>query len=234
MSTPARLALEQLRKSFGPVTAVDGLELTLAPGEFVSLLGPSGCGKSTTLAMIAGFLAPDAGTIRIDGRDLSRLPPQARGVGLVFQDYALFSRLSVRANLAFGLKAQRVPRPERERRLARIVERLELGGLLDRPAARLNMSEMQRVALGRALVTEPRLLLLDEPMSNLDAHLRQQLRTELKQIQATLDQTVLYVTHDQLEAMTTVRSTASSPSSSAIRRSTSFPVPQCAMRTTCG
>jgi ABC-type sugar transport system ATPase subunit len=201
VSAPPRLALEQLRKSFGPVTAVDGLEFALSPGEFVSLLGPSGCGKSTTLAMIAGFLAPDAGTIRIDGRDLGRLPPQARGVGLVFQDYALFSRLSVRANLAFGLKAQRVPRLERECRLARIVERLELGGLLDRPAARLNMSEMQRVALGRALITEPRLLLLDEPMSNLDAHLRQQLRTELKQIQAALDQTVLYVTHDQLEAM---------------------------------
>jgi spermidine/putrescine transport system ATP-binding protein len=151
--------------------------------------------------MIAGFLAPDSGTIRIDGRDLGRLPPQARGVGLVFQDYALFSRLSVRANLAFGLKAQGVRPQERERRLARIVQRLELGGLLDRPAARLNMSEMQRVALGRALVTEPRLLLLDEPMSNLDAHLRQQLRAELKQIQAALDQTVLYVTHDQLEAM---------------------------------
>jgi ABC-type sugar transport system ATPase subunit len=201
VSGPPRLALEHLRKSFGPVTAVDGLELALTPGEFVSLLGPSGCGKSTTLAMIAGFLAPDSGTIRIDGRDLRQVPPQARGVGLVFQDYALFSRLSVRANLAFGLKAQGVPPQERERRLVRIVERLELGGLLDRPAARLNMSEMQRVALGRALVTEPRLLLLDEPMSNLDAHLRQQLRTELKQIQAALDQTVLYVTHDQLEAM---------------------------------
>jgi ABC-type sugar transport system ATPase subunit len=174
----AKLELQDLAKRFDEVEAVRGLSLSLAGGEFLSLLGPSGCGKSTTLAMIAGFLDPDGGDISIDGRSILDLAPQRRRIGLVFQDYAIFSRLSVRANLAFGLEA-----------------------LLDQRGANLNMSEMQAVALARVLITEPELLLLDEPMSNLDAADRADLRGELKQLQKRLDQTVLYVTHDQVEAM---------------------------------
>ena len=152
--------------------------------------------------MIAGFLEPGRRpTSWSTARDVGELPPQRRGLGLVFQDYALFTSLSVRANLAFGLEARGVPRAERRRRLEELARRLDLGGLLGRAARSLNMSEMQRVAVGRALITRPALLLLDEPMSNLDAHLRQRLRTELKQIQTELGQTVLYVTHDQAEAM---------------------------------
>ncbi|MEO1105979.1 MAG: ABC transporter ATP-binding protein, partial [Pseudomonadota bacterium] len=197
----ARLALDGVAKSFGETLAVRDMSLSLAPGEFVSLLGPSGCGKSTTLAMVAGFETPTRGTILIDGKDVSRRPPGKRAIGLVFQDYAVFSRLSVRGNLLFGLEAQGVGRAERKRRFEAIVERLDLGHLLNRRGANLNMSEMQRVALARVLVTEPLLLLLDEPMSNLDAAIRERLRTELKALQQDLGQTVLYVTHDQVEAM---------------------------------
>ncbi|MEM8852815.1 MAG: ABC transporter ATP-binding protein [Pseudomonadota bacterium] len=197
----ARLALDGVAKSFGDTLAVRDMSLSLAPGEFVSLLGPSGCGKSTTLAMIAGFETPTKGAILIDGKDVARRPPGKRAIGLVFQDYAVFSRLSVRSNLLFGLEAQGVGRAERKRRLEAIVERLDLGHLLTRRGANLNMSEMQRVALARVLVTEPLLLLLDEPMSNLDAAIRERLRTELKALQQDLGQTVLYVTHDQVEAM---------------------------------
>jgi multiple sugar transport system ATP-binding protein len=180
---------------------VKRLDLALAPGEFLSLLGPSGCGKSTTLAMIAGFIRPDTGRIVVDGKVVNDVPPQRRRIGLVFQDYAVFTRLSVRGNLLFGLEAQRVPRAERTARLARIAERLGLSALLDRRGASLNMSEMQRVALARVLVTDPELLLLDEPMSNLDAAVRASLRGELKRIQKDLRQSILYVTHDQAEAM---------------------------------
>lgn len=196
-----RLELRQVSKRFDEVEAVKAMDLGLEAGEFLSLLGPSGCGKSTTLSMISGFLAPDEGDILVDGTSVKRLPPQKRRIGLVFQDYAVFSRLTVRANLAFGLEAQRVPRGERQRRIDAIAEKLELGPLMRRRGASLNMSEMQRVALARVLVTEPELLLLDEPMSNLDASLRASLRGELKQIQKDLGQSVLYVTHDQVEAM---------------------------------
>ena len=197
----AKLELRNLTKSFDQVEAVRGLSLSLAGGEFLSLLGPSGCGKSTTLAMIAGFLSPDSGDIAIDGRSVLQVPPQRRRIGLVFQDYAIFTRLSVRANLAFGLEAQGVGRRERKERVEGISRQLHLGHLLERSGGALNMSEMQAVALARVLVTEPELLLLDEPMSNLDAADRADLRGELKQLQKRLDQTVLYVTHDQVEAM---------------------------------
>jgi multiple sugar transport system ATP-binding protein len=197
----APLQLVNLCKRFGAATAVERLDLALRPGEFLSLLGPSGCGKSTTLSMIAGFVEPDEGGILINGKLVNAVPPHRRRIGLVFQDYAVFSRLSVRENLAFGLEAQHVPRAERLTRIDRMAKRLDLVSLIDRRTAGLNMSEMQRVALARVLVTNPQLLLLDEPMSNLDAAVRSSLRGELKQIQKELGQSVLYVTHDQVEAM---------------------------------
>lgn len=196
-----RLELAKLTKRFGDSEVVRGLNLALGAGEFLSLLGPSGCGKSTTLAMIAGFENPTSGTVAVDGIDVTKITPAKRRMGLVFQDYAVFSRLTVRANLAFGLEVNRVSRQERKRRVDEIAVKLQLQDILSRRGQSLNMSEMQRVALARALVTEPRLLLLDEPMSNLDAALRASLRGELKLIQKELLQTVLYVTHDQIEAM---------------------------------
>jgi multiple sugar transport system ATP-binding protein len=196
-----KLELRDVVKRFDGVVAVKGTSLALRTGEFLSLLGPSGCGKSTTLALIAGFLVPDAGEILVDGRSVNRVPPQKRRIGLVFQDYAIFTRLTVRRNLAFGLEAAHVPRGERIRMIAAMARQLGLEDLLERRGAQLNMSEMQRVALARVIITRPQLLLLDEPMSNLDAALRTSLRTELKQIQRELGQTVLYVTHDQVEAM---------------------------------
>jgi ABC-type sugar transport system ATPase subunit len=196
-----RLELRRLTKRFGQTLAVKDLDLAVRPSEFLSLLGPSGCGKSTTLAMITGLVEPDSGEVCIDGRVVNALPPQKRGLGLVFQDYAVFSRLSVRQNLNFGLDAQGVGRRERDARTAAMAERLGLERLLDSSGSALNMSEMQRVAIARVLVTNPRILLLDEPMSNLDASVRASLRTELKHIQHELRQTVLYVTHDQSEAM---------------------------------
>jgi multiple sugar transport system ATP-binding protein len=196
-----RLELRNLQKSFDAVRAVRDLSMALERGEFVSLLGPSGCGKSTTLAMIAGFETPTAGDILVDGVVVTRLAPQRRRIGLVFQDYAVFSRMTVRGNLAFGLAARGVGRARRRPLVEGMAAKLGLTDILDRGGDRLNMSEMQRVALGRVLLTEPELVLLDEPMSNLDAALRATLRGELKQIQRELGQTVLYVTHDQLEAM---------------------------------
>jgi multiple sugar transport system ATP-binding protein len=196
-----RLELRNLVKSYAGIEAVRGIDVSLVPGEFLSLLGPSGCGKSTTLTMIAGFERPTDGRILIDGVDVADVPAGRRQVGLVFQDYAVFSQLTVRDNLAFGLEAQHVPRAERLRRMDDIIRKLELEPILKVHGGTLNMSEMQRLALARVLVTEPRLLLLDEPMSNLDASLRTALRGELKLIQRRLGQTVLYVTHDQLEAM---------------------------------
>lgn len=199
--TEPRLKLTGVKKRFGATEAVRDVSLSIAPGEFVSLLGPSGCGKSTTLAMVAGFLEPDAGTITVEGKAVNGVPPERRRIGLVFQDYAVFGRLTVRDNLLFGLEAQQVARAERMPRVQRMADLLDLTKLLERRGGSLNMSEMQRVALGRALVTEPGLLLLDEPMSNLDAALRASLRNELRRIQRRLRQSVLYVTHDQVEAM---------------------------------
>lgn len=198
----AKLELSGLVKRFGSATAVAGIDLSLAKGEFLSLLGPSGCGKSTTLSLVAGFLEPDEGSIRIDGEPVRGLPPQRRRIGLVFQDYAVFTRLTVSENLAFGLRARGLGSAERRREVAAMAERLGLTALLRARGSSLNMSEMQRVALARVLITRPALLLLDEPMSNLDASIRATLRAELKKIQQELEQTVLYVTHDQVEAMT--------------------------------
>ncbi len=196
-----KLEIRDLRKVFDGAEAVKGSNLTLKRGEFLSLLGPSGCGKSTTLALIAGFLEPTSGEVLIDGNPITHIPVQKRRIGLVFQDYAIFTKLSVKQNLLFGLEAQKVRRVEREKSVAEFAEKLGLNGLMNNRGSDLNMSEMQRVALARVLVTKPELLLLDEPMSNLDAALRASLRGELKQIQKDLEQTVLYVTHDQIEAM---------------------------------
>ena len=196
-----RLDIRGLTKRYDGVEAVSSLDLRIAAGEFVSLLGASGCGKSTTLMLVAGFEQPTEGSIHIDGRLVNDVPPGRRRLGIVFQDYAVFGRLTVAANLGFGLEAQGVPRAERERRIAEIARKLELEGLLGRRGASLNMSEMQRLAVARVLVTEPQLLLLDEPMSNLDASSRLSLRGEFKRIQKELNQTILFVTHDQVEAM---------------------------------
>lgn len=196
-----KLELRGIRKRFDQRDAVRNLSLTLGRGEFLSLLGPSGCGKSTTLAMVAGFVRPDEGDIIVDGRRVNDLPPQRRRIGLVFQDYAVFTSLSVRANLAFGLEVKGLRASERRRAVEALARQLDLTDLLDRRGGSLNMSEMQRVALARTLATEPELLLLDEPMSNLDAEIRGRLRGELRQIQKSLAQTVLYVTHDQAEAL---------------------------------
>lgn len=197
----ARLELHDLTKDFEGIRAVRDLSISLQAGEFLSLLGPSGCGKSTTLAMIAGFQEPTSGQIAVDGQVINSIAPQHRRIGLVFQDYAVFTRLKVRENLSFGLEVKKVPRAERRRLVEDMAEKLGLSEVLERHGARLNMSEMQRVALGRVLIVRPQLLLLDEPMSNLDASIRAALRTELKQIQQELEQSVLYVTHDQVEAM---------------------------------
>jgi len=196
-----KLELRNLRKEFDGVEAVRSSDLILRRGEFLSLLGPSGCGKSTTLSMVAGFLEPTSGDIFIDGKSIIHIPAQKRRIGLVFQDYAIFTKLSVRQNLSFGLEAQKIPRKQRDETIDEFSEKLDLKGLMTARGSDLNMSEMQRVALARVLVTKPELLLLDEPMSNLDASLRASLRGELKHIQKDLNQTVLYVTHDQVEAM---------------------------------
>lgn len=199
--TATKLELRSISKRFAGRDAVRGLSLTLGRGEFLSLLGPSGCGKSTTLGMIAGFIRPDAGAILIDGVRVNDLSPQRRRIGLVLQDYAVFTKLTVRANLAFGLEVKGLRRREQRAAVDRLARQFDLVELLDRRGGNLNMSEMQRVALARTLATDPELLLLDEPMSNLDADVRAHLRGELRQLQKALGQTVLYVTHDQAEAL---------------------------------
>jgi multiple sugar transport system ATP-binding protein len=199
--TAPKLELKEISKRFAERDAVRDLSLTLDRGEFLSLLGPSGCGKSTTLGMIAGFIRPDAGGILIDGARVNELSPQRRRIGLVLQDYAVFTRLTVRANLAFGLRVKGLKRSERRSAVDGLAGLFNLVDLLDRRGGSLNMSEMQRVALARTLGTQPELLLLDEPMSNLDAEIRAHLRGELRQLQKSLGQTVLYVTHDQAEAL---------------------------------
>lgn len=197
----SKLTLSKISKHFSGRDAVRDLSLTLDRGEFLSLLGPSGCGKSTTLGMIAGFIAPDAGDILIDGNRVNDLSPQQRRIGLVLQDYAVFTSLTVRANLSFELEVKGLKRGKRRQAVAELARQFGLSDLLDRRGGSLNMSEMQRVALARTLATEPELLLLDEPMSNLDAETRARLRGELRQLQKSLAQTVLYVTHDQAEAL---------------------------------
>jgi multiple sugar transport system ATP-binding protein len=197
----AAIELSHLTKCFGAVAAVDDLSLQIKDKEFVALLGPSGCGKSTTMNLIAGIEPPTSGTIRFDEVDMRRFEPGRRGVGFVFQNYAIFTHMTVRQNLVFGLKMAGVHAHEARRRVDEIAELVHLTGHLNRSAGKLNVNEMQRLAIGRAAVVRPRIFLLDEPLSNLNAAFRARMRTELKLLQQELQQTMIYVTHDQLEAM---------------------------------
>ncbi|HXH05544.1 MAG TPA: ABC transporter ATP-binding protein, partial [Vicinamibacterales bacterium] len=197
----AEIRLVSVSKAWGAVRAVDDVSLTAAPGRLLVLLGPSGCGKSTTLRLIAGLETVTAGRVWIGGVDVTDRPPAARGVSMVFQSYALFPHLTVRENIVFGLKVRRVPPPERAARLARAAELLGIGALLERRPAQLSGGQQQRVALARAIVAEKPVCLMDEPLSNLDAQLRQEMRREIRALQQTLGITMVYVTHDQTEAM---------------------------------
>jgi multiple sugar transport system ATP-binding protein len=198
----AKAALDRVWKLFGDTQVVKDLSLEAADGEFLVLVGASGCGKSTTLRMLAGLETPTYGQIRIDTEDVTLVPPGARDVAMVFQSYALYPHLSVRKNLTFGPKARREPGDEINRRVEAVAATLGLDGLLSRTPAELSGGQRQRVALGRLMIRRPRLSLLDEPLSNLDAALRVQMRAELVRLQKELNVTTVYVTHDQVEAMT--------------------------------
>jgi multiple sugar transport system ATP-binding protein len=196
------IRLENLRKEFNGLVAVEGLDLEVSEGEFICFLGPSGCGKTTTLRMIAGLEVPTSGEVYLRGRRITHLSPQQRNVGFVFQNYALFWHMTVYDNLAFGLRVRQTPPQEVGRRLKEIAADLELSDLMDVKAARLDLSAMQRVALARTLVTDPEVLLLDEPLNNFRPGLREVMRGELKRWQMQLGRTMVYVTHDQEEALT--------------------------------
>jgi multiple sugar transport system ATP-binding protein len=200
----ADVTLRHVNKRFGTTEAVSDLSLAIEDGEFIVLLGPSGAGKTTTLRLVAGLERPDAGAILIDGRDVTQTPPGSRDMAFVFQQYSLYPHLSVYDNLAFPLRSpvHRVPEPQIRKRVEQTAELLHIAGKLGNRATRLSGGEMQRVAIGRALVRDPAIYLMDEPLSSLDAKLRAELRLELKRIQLELGATILYVTHDQVEAMT--------------------------------
>jgi multiple sugar transport system ATP-binding protein len=199
----AEIVLNNVSKVFaGGVTAVDGVSLTIGSGEFLVLVGPSGCGKSTLLRMIAGLEDVSAGTIAIGDREVTDLPPRARDVAMVFQSYALYPHMTVRQNLGYGLKVRKTPKHEIAERVARAAQLLGLDQLLDRRPAALSGGQRQRVAMGRAIVREPKAFLMDEPLSNLDAKLRVSMRAQLSALHARLATTTIYVTHDQIEAMT--------------------------------
>jgi putative spermidine/putrescine transport system ATP-binding protein len=198
---PPALSLRRLSKAYGAVTAVDRISLDVAPGEFLALLGPSGCGKSTVLRLVAGLVEPDGGQVLLAGDDVTRVPVHRRNVGLVFQSYALFPHMTVFDNVAFGPRRRKAPEAEVRPRVERVLDLVRLGGLERRHPRELSGGQQQRVALARALVTEPRVLLLDEPLSNLDALLRDEMRVELKRLQERLGTTMIFVTHDQAEAL---------------------------------
>ena len=196
------IELVNISKSFGKTTVVDGIDLSIADGEFIVLVGPSGCGKTTTLRMIAGLERPTAGDILIDGTSVVSLPPQKRDLAMVFQNYALYSHYTVAKNLAYPLKSQGVPKAEIASKVQATAEMLGLSHVLDRRPGQLSGGQRQRVALGRAIIREPLAFLMDEPLSNLDAALRVDMRKEIIQLSDRLSSTVVYVTHDQVEAMT--------------------------------
>jgi len=200
---PVAVAIENVALHFGATQVLRDINLKVEPGEFFALLGPSGSGKSTLLRLIAGFNRNQAGRVLIDGRDVSAVPPWQRNVGMVFQNYALWPHMTVAQNIAFGLEERRLPTADIKRRVAAVVDLVELTGLEQRHPGQLSGGQQQRVAIARTLAIEPQLLLLDEPLSNLDAKLRLQTRQELKKLQRRLNITTLFVTHDQEEALTT-------------------------------
>ncbi|MCI1589902.1 ABC transporter ATP-binding protein [Heyndrickxia oleronia] len=197
----ASINLENVQKTFGKVIAVDQLNLQIREGEFFTFLGPSGCGKTTTLRMIAGFYYPTKGIVRFGEKDMTRVPPEKRNTGMVFQNYALFPHMTVFENVAFGLKVRKIPSTEIKNRVHNVLEKVRLDTFSNRQVSQLSGGQQQRVALARALVIEPEILLLDEPLSNLDAKLRDEMRTEILRLQRDYHITTIYVTHDQAEAL---------------------------------
>ena len=197
-----RIAVQNITKRFGAMAAANDVTLTVEEGELFTLLGPSGCGKTTLLRLIAGFYAPDAGEIRFDDRRINEVPPHERGIGMVFQNYALWPHMTVAENVGYGLKLRKVASSELGERVRTVLEKVKLGGLDKRFPGQLSGGQQQRVALARALVLNPEILLLDEPLSNLDAKIRVQVRAEIRKLQKELGITTIYVTHDQEEALT--------------------------------
>ncbi|MEG3630704.1 ABC transporter ATP-binding protein [Streptomyces poriticola] len=197
----ATVEFRQLRREFGATVALDGLDLTVRPGEFLALLGPSGCGKTTALRMLAGFEHPDSGAVLVDGQDITRIPAHRRDAGMVFQSYSLFPHLNARDNVAFGLRMRKVPGAERRSRAEGLLELVGLADKGERFPHQLSGGQQQRIALARALALRPRVLLLDEPLSALDAKVRLSLREEIRRLQQELGITTLFVTHDQEEAL---------------------------------
>ncbi|KGJ09120.1 ABC transporter ATP-binding protein [Paracoccus sphaerophysae] len=197
-----RITLENVRKAFGDVEVIPGVDLTIEDGEFAVFVGPSGCGKSTLLRLIAGLEDVTSGRILIDGQDVTAAPPARRRLAMVFQSYALYPHMSVRKNIAFPLKMAKMPEAEQQRRVAKAARILNLDSYLDRRPGQLSGGQRQRVAIGRAIVREPEAFLFDEPLSNLDAALRVNMRVEISQLHNNLKTTMVYVTHDQVEAMT--------------------------------
>jgi putative spermidine/putrescine transport system ATP-binding protein len=198
----AEVVCEGIRKTYGDVVAVADVDLTVADGEFFTLLGPSGSGKTTTLRVIAGFERPDTGRVTLGGADITEQPPYARDVNTVFQDYALFPHMTVTENVGYGLKVKRVPRRERATQVAEVLKMVRLDGYGDRKPVQLSGGQRQRVALARSIVNQPKVLLLDEPLGALDLKLRQEMQVFLKALQRNLGMTFIYVTHDQEEALT--------------------------------
>jgi sn-glycerol 3-phosphate transport system ATP-binding protein len=198
----ATLSLSSVKKQFGQTQVLHGIDLEVADGEMIVVVGASGCGKSTLLRIVAGLETPSSGTVRIDGRDVTQLEPADRDIAMVFQNYALYPHMSVFENMAYGLKIRGMPMAEIRKRVADAAEMLEIGPLLERKPRQLSGGQRQRVAMGRAVVREPKLFLFDEPLSNLDAKLRVQMRAEIRRLQKRLGVTSLFVTHDQVEAMT--------------------------------
>ena len=202
MPGPVIVSIRSLARSFGEVRAVDGVDLDIYAGEFLTLLGPSGSGKTTVLRMIAGFEKPDAGVISLNGKDVSQLPPYERDVNTVFQDYALFPHMDVLSNIEYGLRVKGISKDERRKRSLEALAQIRLEGFENRKPAQLSGGQRQRVALARALVNRPSVLLLDEPLGALDLKLREQMQIELKQLQREVGITFIFVTHDQEEALT--------------------------------